>query len=143
MLYLALKFFSVPVPVPELFCKYLTRPVPKSKPLPVRPNPLDIPFESFDPQGAPLDSPLDPQTKPDYQETKNFCTVYPWSCFKATVHFTSRTLGLFKVASSFWMWIFTKLGTGKGPAVVDHQPGQVHKVSYYSHQFLQGLQDPE
>ena len=34
---------------------------------------------------------------------------------------------LFKVASSFWMWIFTKLGTGKGPAVVDHQPGQVHK----------------
>ena len=37
---------------------------------------------------------------------------------------------LFKVASSFWMWIFTKLGTGKGPAVVDHLPGQVHKIRF-------------
>ena len=106
----------------------------------------------LDPLGPPRNSPwplLTPQTKPDYQETKNFCTVYPWSCFKATVHFTHFTsqtwanLVLFKVASSFWMWIFTKLGTGKGPTVVDHQPGQVHKVSYYIHQFLQGLQDPE
>ena len=27
----ASKFFPLPVPVPELFCKYPTRPVPKSK----------------------------------------------------------------------------------------------------------------
>jgi len=35
-----------------------------------------------------------------------------------------------KVASSFWMWLFTKLGTGKGPEVVNGQPGQVYKIKW-------------
>ena len=39
-----------------------------------------------------------------------------------------HSLSDFQVASSFWMWIFTKLGTGKGPEVVDNQPGQVQEM---------------
>merc|ERR1711963_876751 len=34
------------------------------------------------------------------------------------------------VASSSWMWLFTKMGTGEQPEVVDQNPGAVYKVQY-------------
>ena len=69
--------------------------------LDVRLNPMSPPLTLWDPRRAPLDVPLDPQTKPDYEETKRALRLLqslPLVFFKSyhTVHFISWTfLGQF------------------------------------------------
>ena len=70
--------------------------------LPLSPRTPKMPFFTpWDPLGVPLEVPLDPQTKPDYQEiswSRRLLQSLPLVLFEAyhTVHFISRTfLGQF------------------------------------------------
>ena len=81
MLLLALKIFSLPLPTHPSTWTFLQVPDPSRPEVTtfLRPYPLDIPLEPWDPLGVPLDSPLDSQTKPDYQETSWSHRVLPSS----------------------------------------------------------------